>query len=510
MALREDKKARFERIPGKVTGLFKKTQWPDTYEFSVGKYTPSGNVARVYAHRIVTAEDVNSAAPLQKLQPVLAMTGDGTQWWWYLDRFWRDDEGLSPDDVQALVDEKDRRRQASLDRARAGDEGRERATEVRNLNEHIEETIAALETLLVATLDGDVLADASPEGSDPETVASYFSDVLDKSSYPEGFPRAHRVAFVPESRQLVVELELPAVSIVPSVKAYRYVKSRDVIEETARPQSQIRALYGQVVAQTALRTLHELFQADRTAVVETLVLNCYVDTIDPATGQPARPHLVTVRTSKEAFQKLNLRQVDALACLKGLRAVVSRSPHELVPVRPILEFDMVDPRFIQESDVLGTLDERPNLMELTPQQFEALISNLFEKMGLDTRQTQASRDGGVDCVAWDQRPIFGGKVIIQAKRYKNTVGVSAVRDLFGTMQNEGASKGILITTSGYGKSSFEFADGKPLELLDGRNLLYLLSEHADIDARIEVPEDWVDPIPDVATDEPQASPPATA
>ena len=38
-----------------------------------------------------------------------------------------------------------------------------------------------------------------------------------------------------------------------------------------------------------------------------------------------------------------------------------------------------------------------------------------------------SRDGGVDCVAYDTRPIFGGKVVIQAKRYKNTVGVSAVR-----------------------------------------------------------------------------------
>ncbi|MCA2218049.1 restriction endonuclease [Jidongwangia harbinensis] len=30
------------------------------------------------------------------------------------------------------------------------------------------------------------------------------------------------------------------------------------------------------------------------------------------------------------------------------------------------------------------------------------------------------------------------------------VDVSAVRDLFGTLQNEGASKGILVTTSGYG------------------------------------------------------------
>src|SRR5262249_31181807 len=181
---------------------------------------------------------------------------------------------------------------------------------------------------------------------------------------------------------------------------------------------------------------------------------------------------------------------------KTLSASVSSSPSELVPVRPVLEFSMTDPRFVEEADVLSTLDQRPNLMALSPTEFESLITNLFAKMGLETRQTQASRDGGVDCVAYDPRPIFGGKVIIQAKRYKNTVGVSAVRDLFGTLQNEGASKGILVTTSGYGKAAFEFANGKPLELLEGSHLLYLLEEHAGIKARIDVPETWTDPVPD--------------
>jgi len=201
------------------------------------------------------------------------------------------------------------------------------------------------------------------------------------------------------------------------------VKARDAIEESARPATQARALYAQVVAQTTLRTIHELFEADRHDRLETVVFNGMVNTIDLATGQPVKPHLVTVRASKDAFMRLDLAQVEALACLKGLNASVSKSPSELVPVRPILEFDMVDPRFVQESDVLGQLDERPNLMELTPGEFESLITNLFEKMGLDTKQTQASRDGGVDCVAYDPRPIFGGKVVIQAKRYKHTVGV---------------------------------------------------------------------------------------
>lgn len=209
------------------------------------------------------------------------------------------------------------------------------------------------------------------------------------------------------------------------------------------------------------------------------------------------PCLVTLRATRDTFGELDLAHVEPLACLRHLSAGVSRSPAELVPVRPVLEFSMVDPRFVAESDALSQLDERPNLMELSPTEFEALIQNLFTKMGLEARQTRPSRDGGVDCVAWDPRPIFGGKVVIQAKRYKNTVGVSAVRDLFGTLQNEGASKGILVTTSGYGQASFDFAQNKPIELIDGANLLYLLRENADIEAKIVPPDDWKDPTADM-------------
>jgi restriction system protein len=165
-------------------------------------------------------------------------------------------------------------------------------------------------------------------------------------------------------------------------------------------------------------------------------------------------------------------------------------------VKPVLEFSMADARFVTATDAISTMDDRPNLMELTPTEFETLIQNLFTSMGLEAKQTRASRDGGVDCVAYDTRPIFGGKVVIQAKRYKNTVGVSAVRDLFGTLQNEGASKGILVTTSGYGAASFDFANNKPIELIEGANLLYLLEEHCGLKARIEPPEEWQDPYPD--------------
>ena len=70
-----------------------------------------------------------------------------------------------------------------------------------------------------------------------DAVVSYCSIVLNASAYPDGFPQTFKFAYVPESRQAVVEYELPTVDVVPMVKAYRYIKQSDSIAESARPQS---------------------------------------------------------------------------------------------------------------------------------------------------------------------------------------------------------------------------------------------------------------------------------
>lgn len=391
---------------------------------------------------------------------------------------------------------------AAFDRAQRVHQDNERRREerVQQLRKRHADEKAALEREASEHNSAVEAFEKAFHGGDPEAVASYFVTVLGCSPYPNGFPQTAVAQYQTESRQLVVAYDLPTYdSIVPTQKAFKYVKASDSITETLRAESQRRAIYASVVAQTVLRSMHEIFGSDTAGFVDTIVFNGYVSTIDRGTGKPMRPCLVTVRSSRDVFEDLDLEHVDAAACLRALNASVSKNAAELAPVRPVLELSMSDPRFIAEEDVISTLDQRPNLMELTPGEFESLITNLFQTMGLETRQTQASRDGGVDCVAFDPRPIFGGKVVIQAKRYKNTVGVSAVRDLFGTMQNEGASKGILVTTSGYGKAAFDFANGKPIELLSGSNLLYLLQVHAQIEAKIVMPDDWKDVSGDVAT-----------
>jgi restriction system protein len=109
-----------------------------------------------------------------------------------------------------------------------------------------------------------------------------------------------------------------------------------------------------------------------------------------------------------------------------------------------------------------------NLAAIGWEEFEHLIRELFEKEfsagGGEVKVTQASRDGGVDAIAFDPDPIRGGKIVIQAKRYTNTVDVSAVRDLYGTVMAEGATKGILVTTSGFGPDAHRFAKGEAFNL----------------------------------------------
>ena len=179
------------------------------------------------------------------------------------------------------------------------------------------------------------------------------------------------------------------------------------------------------------------------------------------------------------------------ACFRALKGVGSTKLHSITPVPPLQTLSRDDSRFVADQDVVEALDEGDNLAAMDWEEFEHLIREVFSREfsgdGSEVRVTRASRDGGVDAIAFDPDPIRGGKIVIQAKRYTNVVGVSAVRDLYGTVMNEGAMKGILVTTSNYGPDAYKFASDKPLTLLDGGHLLHMLERHGH-KAKIDLAE----------------------
>ncbi|MET8166291.1 restriction endonuclease [Streptomyces sp. NPDC005329] len=309
---------------------------------------------------------------------------------------------------------------------------------------------------------------------DADSVVEYFSAALYASTaWPEDFPRQVAAAYDPSARQFVLDWELPAYGIVPEVKAVRYMSGVDQDKETPRPVGQRRTLYREILAQCMLLVLHELFAADELGVLESVALNGFVDGHDPTTGRPGHIFLATVMASRSSFRDLHLAQVDAGSCLAdALRGQLSPRPDQLAPVRPSRRPQDVGNRVVAHGG-----DEEPDLFAMDPIAFENLVADLFRAMGMQAVTTQRSGDGGVDVDALDPTPIRGGKIVVQVKRYRNTVPPTAVRDLYGTVQDVGANKGVLVTTSGFGPGSHTFANGKPLELISGPELVDLLHRH---------------------------------
>ncbi|MFF4265554.1 restriction endonuclease [Streptomyces virginiae] len=315
---------------------------------------------------------------------------------------------------------------------------------------------------------------------DAEAAVEYFSAALYASTaWPERLPRQVTAAYDPAARQLVLDWELPGYAVVPEARAVQYLPSTDQDKVKPRPVTERRALYRDLLAQCVLLVVHELYAADEFDVLDSVVVNGFVDCHDPVTGQEARFVLATVPAARSAFAGLRLEQVSAVDCLvSGLGGLLSTRPDQLTAVRPGRRPDEVGGDVVSHGGHAGDADEdEPDLFAMDPIAFENLVAELFRAMGMEAVTTQRSGDGGVDVEAVDPAPIRGGRIVVQVKRYRNTVPPTAVRDLYGTVQDKGANKGVLVTTASFGPGSYTFANGKPLELVPGTDLVELLHQY---------------------------------
>ena len=155
---------------------------------------------------------------------------------------------------------------------------------------------------------------------DPEAVQWFAGCVLRANRYPDGFPREYQVTYDPAARCLTVDLELPPRAVIPAVRSYRYVKTRDAIEPVPRAETEITQAHERLVACVALRALHETFAALPADLVHSVALTGWVNTIDRATGVPSRPRLLDLRATRPVFASLVLDAVDPAACVAHLAA----------------------------------------------------------------------------------------------------------------------------------------------------------------------------------------------
>ncbi|MDN4596835.1 hypothetical protein [Leifsonia virtsii] len=166
----------------------------------------------------------------------------------------------------------------------------------------------------------------------PEAVQEYVSIVLANSVYPEGFNVSHTATFEPSTAELTMNVVVPGPDEIPTTKNYRYVKASDEIAEAQLPQKDIKDRYAGIVNNVALRSLHEVFEADRRGIIRSIALEVATDTINPATGRPIHVPLAAVSVDRDTFLDLDLSAVVPAATLAHLGAVVSKNPVGLSPV----------------------------------------------------------------------------------------------------------------------------------------------------------------------------------
>lgn len=165
----------------------------------------------------------------------------------------------------------------------------------------------------------------------PEAIEEYISIVLGNSVYPPHFQVSHEHRFDAGTAELTLAVRIPPPSDLPSIKEYKYSKAKDEITFTSLSQKACKDRYADAVYQVALRTLHEVFEADRRALIQSISLVVGTEATNRATGKPESIPLVATSAQRNAFVELNLSQVVPLETLKRLGASVSKNPYALEP-----------------------------------------------------------------------------------------------------------------------------------------------------------------------------------
>jgi len=112
-----------------------------------------------------------------------------------------------------------------------------------------------------------------------------------------------------------------------------------------------------------------------------------------------------------------------------------------------------------------------DLRELSPDDFEKVVVEIFNQAGVKAEQVGESGDHGIDVVLESKT---GKHWVAQCKRYKGKVGEPVIRDFYGAMLHEQATRGFMITTGTFTRQARAWSEGKPIILWDGDKLYALI------------------------------------
>jgi restriction system protein len=172
-----------------------------------------------------------------------------------------------------------------------------------------------------------------------EAVIQYCEMVLNNSQYPETFPKDFDFDYNSDSKLLIVEYVLPAPDDLPTLTDVKYIAAKKELKESFLSETQLSKIYDSAIYKITLRTLHELFEADKAEALEVIIFNGWVNAIDKATGKKVSSCIVTIQAKKIEFNEINLSNVDPKICFNNLNGIGSSKLTSITSVQPIAQIN---------------------------------------------------------------------------------------------------------------------------------------------------------------------------
>lgn len=148
---------------------------------------------------------------------------------------------------------------------------------------------------------------------------------------------------------------------------------------------------------------------------------------------------------------------------------------------------LFDAMTLIRSAYLEPLAPREELLALTPRDFEFVIALLFQRMGFQVKLTRQTADGGFDVRLKRREAGNVESSVVECKRYSENVPIKEMRALLGVVERDRLSRGLLVTTSGFTRTTrVEAARTHRIELVDFPVLCTLLNEHFGKDWLAEI------------------------
>ena len=291
---------------------------------------------------------------------------------------------------------------------------------------------------------------------------------LNKVRWPSSV--SFEVTILPD-QNMQLNIHFPGFEVIqPEVAGWE--EKRGIVKFSPKNQKEVLKQYERLMASVVLRSGWEILRSS--PAIKEIYVRLNTTKRHRTKGYTYEGCILSSILCHKVYHEIDFKQVEYIFALENFQLRYSPRGTEMlgdiIPHSPHKELEVL-------TDDLLQID----VDAMNGDQFEDFITILVERMGLKAEKTKKSHDGGIDIWAYSDHELTGGHYIIQCKRWKPTISVDIIRDLYGAVTRERADKGILITNSKISPDCFKFVEDAPhnvpITLIQGSQLKSLIQQY---------------------------------